>query len=105
MVEYVATEVYNPRYRQFFECAHGGESVLRQRLCFDWVHQRPTAQQGEPLTKTVSTRITLIWLTAGLLLGVPAAARAQSFIIPYAGFDFGDDAQCPAIDNCEKKAR
>jgi len=57
------------------------------------------------LTKTVSTRLSLICLAAGLLLGAPAAAQAQSFIIPYAGFDFGDDAQCPAIDNCEKKAR
>jgi opacity protein-like surface antigen len=61
--------------------------------------------EGEDLTKTVSTRISLICLTAGLLLGAPVAARAQGFIIPYVGFDFGDDAQCPAIDSCEKKVR
>jgi hypothetical protein len=47
----------------------------------------------------------LICLTAALLLGAPAVARAQSFLIPWAGFDFGDSAQCPAIDECEKKAR
>jgi opacity protein-like surface antigen len=30
-------------------------------------------------------------------------ARAQGFISPMIGFDFGDDSQCPEVDDCEDK--
>jgi len=40
-------------------------------------------------------------LTAALAL--PSPARAEGFISPLIGFDFGGDASCPAIQGCEDK--
>jgi hypothetical protein len=57
------------------------------------------------LTKTASTRISLICLAAVLFLAAPRTAHAQSFLVPFAGFDFGDSAECPAISECGTKAR
>ena len=37
------------------------------------------------------------------LLGSAQQARAQGFIAPFAGFNFGGDAQCPEITDCEDK--
>ena len=39
----------------------------------------------------------------GLVLGFAATARAQSFINPFIGFNFGGDASCPEITGCEDK--
>jgi len=41
--------------------------------------------------------------TAFLLLGSASAARAQGFISPFIGFNFGGDAGCPEISGCEDK--
>jgi hypothetical protein len=50
-----------------------------------------------------SSRI-LLSLTAALwLVGAAAPAQAQSFVAPFIGFDFGGDAQCPQITDCEDK--
>ena len=46
-------------------------------------------------------RIVLASLVA--LLAVPAHARAEGFISPLIGFNFGGDASCPSIENCENK--
>lgn len=37
------------------------------------------------------------------LVGGASAARAQSYISPFVGFDFGGDASCPNISGCEDK--
>jgi opacity protein-like surface antigen len=37
-------------------------------------------------------------------LVVPREAAAQAFISPLIGYDFGGDAGCPSITNCENKA-
>ena len=36
-------------------------------------------------------------------LGAASPARADGFISPLVGFDFGGDANCPAINNCQEK--
>jgi opacity protein-like surface antigen len=42
-------------------------------------------------------------LALALTLTVPTAARAQAFISPFIGFNFGGDAGCPKLTNCEDK--
>lgn len=37
------------------------------------------------------------------LLGSAEQARAQGFIVPFAGYNFGGDAQCPEITDCDDK--
>jgi opacity protein-like surface antigen len=37
------------------------------------------------------------------VLGAATQARAQGFISPFVGYDFGGDAGCPAVTNCEDK--
>ena len=41
--------------------------------------------------------------TVFLLLGSASAARAQGFISPFIGFNFGGDAGCPEISGCKDK--
>jgi len=46
-------------------------------------------------------------LAAGILIGGAHQARAQGFISPLVGYDFGGDARCPAIGaltSCQQKA-
>jgi opacity protein-like surface antigen len=42
-------------------------------------------------------------LTLALIVGAPTQARAQAFVSPFIGYDFGGDASCPQITNCENK--
>jgi opacity protein-like surface antigen len=37
------------------------------------------------------------------LFALPSAARAEGFISPLIGFNFGGDAACPAVQGCEDK--
>ena len=37
------------------------------------------------------------------LLGLTSSARAQAFISPLIGVDFGGDARCPTITNCHAR--
>jgi opacity protein-like surface antigen len=46
--------------------------------------------------------IVLTVLSLTLLLA-PRQAAAQGFITPFVGFDFGGDAKCPEISDCEDK--
>jgi hypothetical protein len=47
---------------------------------------------------------TIIWTALALtLLVAPRPAAAQGFISPFIGFDFGGDAKCPEISDCEDK--
>jgi opacity protein-like surface antigen len=51
------------------------------------------------MTKTIPTCIVAIALT----LGVAHEVHAQGFISPFIGYDFGGDASCPNITNCQDK--
>jgi hypothetical protein len=42
-------------------------------------------------------------LAVALTLGASTAARADSYIVPFLGYDFGGDSGCPEIRNCEDK--
>lgn len=42
-------------------------------------------------------------LAIGITLGTATPARAQGFISPLIGYDFGGDAGCPNLSNCEDK--
>jgi hypothetical protein len=55
----------------------------------------------------MSKRIWLLVARAGLavllIVGTGGELRAQSYISPLIGFDFGGDSGCPTITNCEDK--
>ena|SRR5437879_2047277 len=51
------------------------------------------------MTKTIPISILAMALTLGLANDV----RAQGFISPFIGYDFGGDASCPNITNCQDK--
>lgn len=42
-------------------------------------------------------------LTATLTIGGAWEARAQGFVAPFIGYDFGGDSGCPNLTNCEDK--
>jgi opacity protein-like surface antigen len=44
-------------------------------------------------------------LAALVLFAAAGPASAQSFISPFIGYNFGGDAGCPEISNCEDKSR
>jgi opacity protein-like surface antigen len=56
-------------------------------------------------TTTTGTTRRLTIAVAALLFAVttPAAARAEGFISPLIGFNFGGDASCQSVSNCEDK--
>ena len=49
--------------------------------------------------KTVST----LFLTLLISIACAAPARAEGFISPFIGYNFGGDSGCPSISNCEDK--
>ena len=59
------------------------------------------------MTHITTTRITRrLAAAAGALLfmlAVPSLARAEGFISPLIGFNFGGDANCPNVSGCEDK--
>ena len=48
-------------------------------------------------------RLLLGILAIGNTIGTAAPARAQGFISPLIGLDFGGDAQCPNLTGCQDK--
>jgi opacity protein-like surface antigen len=42
-------------------------------------------------------------MTLALIVGAATHARAQAFVSPFIGYDFGGDASCPQLTNCEDK--
>jgi opacity protein-like surface antigen len=42
-------------------------------------------------------------VAVGITVGTATQARAQGFISPLIGYDFGGDAGCPNLNNCEDK--
>jgi opacity protein-like surface antigen len=51
------------------------------------------------MTRTIPISI----LAMALTLGLAHEVRAQGFISPFIGYDFGGDASCPNITNCQDK--
>lgn len=50
----------------------------------------------------IRTGLALV-LTVALVIATGTSANAQSFINPFIGYNFGGDATCPSVDNCEDK--
>ena len=51
----------------------------------------------------IGRRLHLGLLAIGMTFGIAAPARAQGFISPLIGADFGGDAQCPNLTGCQDK--
>jgi opacity protein-like surface antigen len=47
--------------------------------------------------------IAIVAVSAALVAASATDARAQGFISPLIGYDFGGDASCPQISNCQAK--
>jgi opacity protein-like surface antigen len=54
-------------------------------------------------TARISRAMVIVCFAALLSVGMASPARAQGFISPYLGWNFGGDAGCPQITNCEDK--
>ena len=54
-------------------------------------------------TRGVRRSVPVVFLTLAILLGGATHARAQVFVSPFIGYDFGGDANCPALTDCEEK--
>ncbi len=48
-------------------------------------------------------RFTLTVLSALTMIAAPSRARAEGFISPLIGFNFGGDSACPAVQGCQDK--
>lgn len=57
------------------------------------------------ISLTMRRRIVTGAYIALLLLGTAGTARADGFISPFIGYNFGGDSGCPAISDCQKKTR
>jgi opacity protein-like surface antigen len=61
-------------------------------------------EQGVIVLKDRTARTVPICILAmALILGLATEARAQFFVSPFIGYDFGGDATCPHITNCQDK--
>ena len=47
--------------------------------------------------------ILTIGITIGITIGTATQARAQVYVSPFIGYDFGGDAGCPDLRDCEDK--
>lgn len=54
-------------------------------------------------TTGISRWLGIAAAAAVLTLTMPAAARAEGFISPLIGFNFGGDANCPNVSGCDDK--
>ena len=48
-------------------------------------------------------RLKTLILTACAVAATAGPVRAEGFIVPYWGYNFGGDSNCPTIANCEEK--
>lgn len=55
------------------------------------------------MTRAIPARTLGTVLCVGALLAFPSTARAQGYVSPLVGFNFGGDAGCPAISDCEDR--
>src|SRR5262245_32024607 len=78
--------------------ARDSQVLLRSDSCYG------RADVGTATGRARMRSIGVIGFTAALLAGSAAPARAEGFITPYLGFNFGgDSANCISISNCEEK--
>jgi len=56
-----------------------------------------------PTTMSIVPRLTVTALAALAAFALPASARAEGFVSPLIGFNFGGDASCQTASNCEDK--
>lgn len=57
------------------------------------------------ISLTMHRRIVISACAALFVLGTAGAARADGFISPFIGYNFGGDSGCPAISDCNTKTR
>jgi hypothetical protein len=61
-------------------------------------------EQGVIVLKDRTARTVPICILAiAVTLGMATEVRAQAFVSPFIGYDFGGDASCPQITNCQDK--
>ena len=61
-------------------------------------------EQGDIVLKDRTNRtVSICILAIALTLGLAREVRAQAFVSPFIGYDFGGDATCPQITNCQDK--
>jgi opacity protein-like surface antigen len=61
-------------------------------------------EQGVTVLKHhAAATVPICILAIALTLGLATEVRAQGFISPFIGYDFGGDASCPKITNCQDK--
>ena len=53
--------------------------------------------------RSTGRRLLLGILAIGITIGTATQARAQGFISPLIGFDFGGDSGCPNLNSCQDK--
>lgn len=56
-----------------------------------------------PMRRNAVARLKTLVMTLGLLVAAAGPARADGFIVPYWGYNFGGDANCPNFSGCEDK--
>jgi hypothetical protein len=54
-------------------------------------------------TDRTNRTVSICILAIALALGLASEVRAQAFVSPFIGYDFGGDASCPQITNCQDK--
>src|SRR5438105_785754 len=65
---------------------------------------RESTRLENPMTRHVFVRSLFLGMFVGALaLATATPARAQGFISPLIGFNFGGDAACPKVTGCEDK--
>ena len=55
------------------------------------------------MSPTTRTSISTLLLTLVIFITGATPARAEGFISPFIGYNFGGDTGCPSISNCEDK--
>lgn len=55
------------------------------------------------MSQTARMSVSTLFLTLLISIVCAAPARAEGFISPFIGYNFGGDSGCPSISNCEDK--
>jgi hypothetical protein len=71
--------------------------VERNDACCRLIRWTRFTQQLTEVLVNRDQRLLLVMVVIGLALGAAPPARAQGFVSPLVGMDFGGDAQCPNL--------
>ena len=55
------------------------------------------------MSQTARMSVSTLFLTLLISIVYASPARAEGFISPFIGYNFGGDSGCPSISNCEDK--